>query len=415
MTAALVKDLLRETTIRLEVIGESERRFSRQLAPRFKMFEQFSVDELALSRCIALLLDPNGSHGQGDLYLSAFIDALNIEADLYSVDTAKISTEVVIDDKRRIDLLIEVGNWLIGIENKPWAHYQSNQLGDYANWLESRSSDRNFVLVCLANDQPADEAIDTDHLSRLEEGGNFRRLTFHKLEKFFSSMAKLACALQVRVFVEELSNFIRQRINGIADMTEIDEIKQLLDKDSRNMEAMLAIANAWPRIRQDRLEKFKKDLEQEWKALVPGRSAAKVHWSPRMDSQSGEAWFGFSIMEDQVFIPCFDFANPGLRGLYWGVGTIEGKIKSEEGTAAEVLRELMDQGFSAKGQQNPWWAWYLEAAPLENHPRDWHRDPRPWQQMLNGQLAAEFAAHAFKVYQVIGDRALLWKGSMEGS
>lgn len=59
---------------RLEMARFVERELDRDLARRFNVFDYLRTDELGLSRIIADLLDPAGTHGQGALFLKALLD-----------------------------------------------------------------------------------------------------------------------------------------------------------------------------------------------------------------------------------------------------------------------------------------------------------------------------------------------------
>ena len=64
------------------------------------------------------LIDPNGSHYQGDTYLKLFTKyVLNMENEFSAVDysSAIVHRELAIKNNRRIDLFIEIGNKKIPI------------------------------------------------------------------------------------------------------------------------------------------------------------------------------------------------------------------------------------------------------------------------------------------------------------
>ncbi|MDZ7788900.1 MAG: PD-(D/E)XK nuclease family protein [Xanthomonadales bacterium] len=413
MSAEEIRRFLKRASVRLQVLEESERRFSRDLAPRFSLFDRFRVNETTLSGCIASLLDPSGTHGQGSLFLDEFLKLLKLERYRATKENqpVRVSTEAVISERRRIDILIDLDGLLIGIENKPWAGYQDAQLADYSDWLQENSKQSNWMLVCFANDSPPVGAIKQDHLQDLEDDAHFRLFSFYELEELFSRTGLLSRALPVRVFAEQISKYIRSHVNGTPDMNELEEIRKLIETDQKNLDAMLAIANAWPQIRKDRLQKFRKDLGRAWEKSQLGNPSAKLHWSPRMESEAGEAWFGFSVADNQTFIPCFDFANPGLKDLYWGVGTIQGTIPSDSMEAAEELFRLLGDVFQSEGNKNRYWAWFMDRAPIDDALRDWRTSSTPWLQMANGELAKRFVDLACQVYEGLGERSELLSGT----
>ena len=127
-------------------------------APRLNAFSLFQPNEVQLSRIIADLFDPSGAHGQGLLFLNAMLSELGLER-VSAIDSVSVRREMVTKDKRQIDLVIGMPNIILGIENKPWAGQQPDQLSDYFEALErwakrGRTKKRTPVLVFLSNKQP---------------------------------------------------------------------------------------------------------------------------------------------------------------------------------------------------------------------------------------------------------------------
>ncbi len=105
----------------------------------FNIFKIMNVqsDEVKLhSAFIAELLNPQGTHGQGDIFLKLFVEQLGIK----NFDTKNATTEVekYIGEKTeteggRIDIVINSGSRNIFIENKIYAGDQPQQLLRYHN------------------------------------------------------------------------------------------------------------------------------------------------------------------------------------------------------------------------------------------------------------------------------------------
>jgi len=105
----------------------------------FNIFKVMNVlsDEVKLhSAFIAELLNPKGTHGQGDVFLKLFVEQLGVE----DFDTKNATTKVEknIGEKTeteggRIDIVINSGRKNIFIENKIYAGDQPQQLLRYHN------------------------------------------------------------------------------------------------------------------------------------------------------------------------------------------------------------------------------------------------------------------------------------------
>lgn len=98
-------------------------------------------DEVNLhSKLIYELINPYGSHAQGNKFLKLFItEALELEDDIDSNKTI-VNREDLTDVNRRIDFTIETSKYLIGIEMKIDAGDQDKQLSDYMKELNRRNS-----------------------------------------------------------------------------------------------------------------------------------------------------------------------------------------------------------------------------------------------------------------------------------
>lgn len=127
-------------------------------ATAFSPFTIFDPGENTLSRVLAELFDPRGSHGQGFLFLNALLTILELPR-VTHLETVRVRREATTRARRRIDIVIETANLLIGIENKPWAAQQPRQLADYHAELSDDLRGRKPVLIFLS-DQDAESAAD---------------------------------------------------------------------------------------------------------------------------------------------------------------------------------------------------------------------------------------------------------------
>lgn len=134
--------------IQVSQMSEHYDRMEKITGEKFNIFRTLNLESSEVrmhSAFLAEFLDPNGSHGQGDLYLQLFIDQLpNIENNILIFDTNSVSVEVekytgkINTDYTAggiIDILItDKNNNQIIIENKIHAPDQKNQLLRYYNY-----------------------------------------------------------------------------------------------------------------------------------------------------------------------------------------------------------------------------------------------------------------------------------------
>ena len=148
------------------VLDRKQAVLDRRVAPRFSVFlgprradDDFKERETDLSRAFGGLLDPAGTHGQGDAFLLLFLDEIrrspgeDLRGDFPCTDTrgCGVHLEYPTDEGRKIDIVLEMpDNRWIGIENKPWAKEQKDQIGHYYEYLRSRT-EAAWVLYLSGN------------------------------------------------------------------------------------------------------------------------------------------------------------------------------------------------------------------------------------------------------------------------
>lgn len=135
----------------IDVAQAAQERIDRHLATRFSVFDDFfhfiHKKENTLSRIFRSLLDPQGRHGQGSRFLDALLEEISSsvpdsEPPRTGLASCRVRTEYGITKTTRagrgsIDLVVdwpEEGYWL-GIENKPWAGEQDDQVQNYVEAL----------------------------------------------------------------------------------------------------------------------------------------------------------------------------------------------------------------------------------------------------------------------------------------
>lgn len=138
----------------LRLVEEPQRRFEARYAPRFNPLDLIER-ERSLAEMLALLLDPQREHGQGRLFLDAFLDCLVRPNDGLDppplAGEVKVETEKTIDGARRLDILVSSSRppgSALAIEVKVRAGEQRQQLEDYLDWL--RRSFQHSTLVFVA-------------------------------------------------------------------------------------------------------------------------------------------------------------------------------------------------------------------------------------------------------------------------
>ena len=108
----------------------------------FTLFHDFSDEVNLHSNFIASLLDPNGDHYKGDLFLKLFLETCGI--DDFSIDTSRAT---VFKEFKHIDIYISDGKKHIILENKVYAKDQPTQIARYIEAIKKEGAEDEDIYV----------------------------------------------------------------------------------------------------------------------------------------------------------------------------------------------------------------------------------------------------------------------------
>ena len=128
---------------------DQDRDRNRQEARSFNLFRVLHLEareELVHTPFLADLLDPQGAHGQGFLFLHAFIDALSAAHSGFPAPVEELAAHAwFVETNRYIggggpDIVLTCPglSYLLVLENKVYADEETGQLARYAAWMESQ-------------------------------------------------------------------------------------------------------------------------------------------------------------------------------------------------------------------------------------------------------------------------------------
>ena len=210
----------------VRIAQRAQAELDRRAATRFSLFDFFHERERNLSRVFGGLLDPDGTHGQGDTFLRLFLDELRevLDGEVHgrfpagNLRDSRVYLEHRTDTGRSIDIVVSVrGDTWIGIENKPWAGEQPSQVSDYLKYLRSRASPEtgpDAWLVYLSGDGKRPETLPDDPEGRMR----CPTLPYRGAERGSPSLenwvekCRTECeAERVRWFLTDLLEYVRKR------------------------------------------------------------------------------------------------------------------------------------------------------------------------------------------------------------
>ena len=388
-----------ELAPRLETARALEAELDRHLARRFNVLDYMRTDELGLSSILADLLDPQGPHGQGTLFLETFVEGLGEQVFRLDLNGERISVvvEKVIPSNRRIDVYVKIGSGdatqCLAIENKPYAGDQENQIKDYLNYL-SRRFDNRFVLIYLSpkGEGPSNWSIAKDELDgwngrfailpycTIDSGsqgegpqnqsGGFEEFRLpYSLADWFKECRRSCEVDRLRWFLRDAEIFCQQRF-GDHTMTSDSETKAVRDyllSNPENLEIARTVYKSWPEIREEICRAFFDRLcccvEKKAKEAMPDFAddlrVARQYWGARTWADCfwlyrkswGQYENSHSGSKGRTAI-CMQVAEKSPNGWLYGVVCPNRQENYRDSLAAALHEELGDENNSAGW---PWW------------------------------------------------------------
>lgn len=122
---------------------------------------QMDKKEVLVSRLLADLLNPNGSHRQGHIFLAHFMDTVlpEYEMPLQHLERAQVFKEYKISETSCIDIYLVIGETRIPIEIKILAKDLPNQLLNY--YQLAKGNVKKIVYITPYGTKPSHESIKT--------------------------------------------------------------------------------------------------------------------------------------------------------------------------------------------------------------------------------------------------------------
>lgn len=262
----------------LRAVDAARVRLQATHAPLFNPFEVMSPGETALSRVIAWMVAPSESHGQGDRFLRLFLatfcpDLLFTEHDLSSVRVEVESATVNVSGStdRRIDIRINARAFTIGIENKPWAGWQVDQLRCYWEDIDAYRHQQTpvdgapecYLIAFIGGSGDPDVEV-LRHWTR-DRGGidpdrgekpppaNVAGFDFVGLAQWVEDCIASTRPPDVASFLRGFADYCRHTIGGrgltVSDRAVIDAILKNASRRDELLEAAFALEQSMPDVR----------------------------------------------------------------------------------------------------------------------------------------------------------------------
>ncbi len=207
-----------EVNDRVTLAETRQRRLDKRLATNFNVFDLIEPDENKLSDILASLLDPNGDHGQGDVFLRLLFERTGVGSDAKLTEGAKVQREApthgILKYRRRMDVLVEAGA-LLAIENKVDSQDQRDQVKDYLGHLLYCAEGRQIssTLIYLTPDGRQPGSLEPEMVKQYRQSGRLNCWSYQvELRAWLEACRRECEAERIRDFISDFIRYIRSAL-----------------------------------------------------------------------------------------------------------------------------------------------------------------------------------------------------------
>lgn len=340
-----LEQFLSELSRSIELVTPYEARLARIQAPRFNTFDYIDPDENRVTAILADLLDPNGRHGQGPVFLKEFLTFIRFDVPESSIRNAVVATEIRTEWDRRLDLMIRMDDWTLALENKIGAGEQPHQLADYVTFLHR---EKRWILIFLTPDGRDPQTC--GDWSTWRQRSQARSLSYLGLSSWLRSCLSASGSDRVRMLLQDMAEWAKDIGGNMADRQILTTqlARDLILRDHRYMKALLPVLDASDAIKKHLIVDFYMQLKEEL-----ARSYPYPMWN--MSAQED-----LSAKYPGLFIQGHSWPSDIWAGIeaeritqdfYYGVA-----CKRADPAAQEKLRVSIER--RAKGNSSDGWAWW---------------------------------------------------------
>lgn len=236
----------------------------------FTLFHKFSDEVNLHSNFIASLLDPNGDHYKGGLFLKLFLEMCGI--DDFGIDT---SMATVFKEFKHIDIYISDGKKHIILENKVYAKDQPTQIARYIKAIQNEGAEVKDEDICVLYLHPDGELPKENSLggyklnqdnTKLEKDGsiiNFKVISYDKeiLEWIDECKNEVSNITDLNVFLSQYKDVIEMIYDRYKRIDKM-ETANLVEIFKENYTAVSEIANNYQETRKKIIDEFFKNVKE---------------------------------------------------------------------------------------------------------------------------------------------------------
>lgn len=232
---------------------------------------RLSCDETKMCKILAEILNPQGSHFQGDKFLNSFFSILNITPLHGELSAAKVITEYPTGESRRIDIAILTPLRFVPIEVKIYAKDQPAQCKSYFDFAASLNKPCQSPVYYLSLDGHLPSGEGASGLTPNSNGYNeVIPLSFlSHIIPWLKECINICHTHTPVAFTLEQIKYSIERLCGKVDNELKNKISTLISDNPKTLKAAVAISESISTARTAMLLKLFSALEAEMKKAYP--------------------------------------------------------------------------------------------------------------------------------------------------
>ena len=289
----------------IKLLNDEHEKLMTATGGNFNIFEitNMAHKEVQICQVIKELINPKGSHCQGDIFLRLFVEHVLKLKDAFSEELYSktvVTAEHVIDANRRIDIYIKAGDKLaIPIEAKIWAGDQDEQVHDYYEYAKGTGAEE-VILYYLTCDGHMPSASSTYGMKKNDIEA-IQLITFETeiiewLEECLNHPATLKLS-SIREIMIQLMDALKRLTGQVEDEIEVG-IRKMIDNRDMFRSA-------------DQLASVITDMKEELKDKI----------FAALDARISEE-YGLARIEDKYDFEYVTQKSKNYRGITYNLGNI---------------------------------------------------------------------------------------------
>ena len=319
----------------------------------FTLFHGFSDEVNLHSNFIASLLDPNGDHYKGDLFLKLFLETCSI--DDFSIDTSRAT---VFKEFKHIDIYMSDGKKHIILENKVYAKDQPTQIARYIDTIKGEGAKYEdiYVLYLHPNGKlPDDQSFGDYHARLLGENSSikFKVIRYNNEISSWIDRCKneVSNITDLSVFLSQYKDVIEMIYDRYKRIDEMNN-KDLVEIFKKNYTAVSDIACNYEQTRRKIINDFFQNISDSLKDIYKEEKGFEISHPNNIITDYGKNCQPIKITQKrwELFDFAIEFMDKDLKN------PIIGFVKNEKSKSIELKYITMD----GKIIKNNYWIVYKD-------------------------------------------------------